>query len=741
MGKRIKVMHLSLRSQLILAVAIVYFVSMSLFVWDLTRRQKSLILDQQTLQAKSMAEMIATSTAGWMAARDLAGLQEIVEAQLRYPELEFAMLLDLNGQVLAHSDRSYFGQYVQDLPSEAKFTMLSHLPVLVDVVAPIVLAGRQVGWARVGMGQHEAGERLGEITRNGLFYTIGAIVIGVLIANIMGHRITARIYAIRTVSMAVRSGDKESRVLHLGNDEVGQLAQDFNHMLDGLCLRECEIERLNADLEQRVYERTKELKDALDLNQQLIEVAMLGILAYEVTGLCVLANEAAARCVGATVEQLRAQNFRQINSWKQSGLLALAEDALATGVQQRAEISLVTTFGLDIVVDCGVSRFETRGQLHLLLTMVDVTARKRAEKLRTQLSTIIENTSDFVATASPQGRILYLNRTARRLFGFSDTEDPSRQTIEKSHPPWAAKRVLEEGIPMAIRNGTWTGDVAFLSREGHEIPHTQVLISHKAADGTLELMSTIARDISDQKRLELAQQKLIDELARSNTDLEQFAFVASHDLKSPLRAIDSLAGWLQEDLESALTDENRKHFNLLRQRTHRMERLLEDLLAYSRAGRGDADISKIDVAQLVSEIAEMLNFPEGFSLRVVSPMPVFATAVTPLRHVLTNLIANAVKHHDQKVGLVEVMVRELEGYYAFTVADDGPGIPPEFHERIFGMFQTMRPRDEVEGSGIGLALVRRIVIRYGGIVTVSCGQDRGSLFTFTWPKTIPTNEI
>ncbi len=240
-----------------------------------------------------------------------------------------------------------------------------------------------------------------------------------------------------------------------------------------------------------------------------------------------------------------------------------------------------------------------------------------------------------------------------------------------------------------------------------------------------------------QRRDEAEQRRLIAELARSNTDLEEFAYVASHDLKSPLRAIDSLSLWLQEDLAPVLSEESAKHLRLLRQRAQRMERLLDDLLAYSRAGRVEADIQTVDVAKLIARVAELLDPPPGFAVEAVPPLPVFATAHTPLHQIFANLIGNAIKHHDRKEGTIRVSVRDDGPFYAFTVEDDGPGIPVQYHERIFGMFQTLRPRDQVEGSGIGLALVKRLVLHYGGEVSVASCGERGSAFHFTWPKQLP----
>jgi PAS domain S-box-containing protein len=195
-----------------------------------------------------MAESISISASGWVAARDMSGLQEIVQAQHRHPETEFVMLLDSKGQVLAHSDRSRIGQYVRDLPTEAKLTVLDRSTALVDVVAPVVMAGRFVGWARIGMGHQDAATKLDRITRNGLLYALAAIVVGAIMAGFMGTRIMANIYAIRAVSNAVQSGRRDSRVPPLGENELGQLGVDFNEMLDGLSQRERAIELLNAKL-------------------------------------------------------------------------------------------------------------------------------------------------------------------------------------------------------------------------------------------------------------------------------------------------------------------------------------------------------------------------------------------------------------------------------------------------------------------------------------------------------------
>ncbi len=235
--------------------------------------------------------------------------------------------------------------------------------------------------------------------------------------------------------------------------------------------------------------------------------------------------------------------------------------------------------------------------------------------------------------------------------------------------------------------------------------------------------------------LQLAIGKRVEELARSNADLEKFAYVASHDLKAPLRAIDSLSSFIEEDLADSMNEETRKNMGRLRGRVHRLEMLMDDLLQYSRAGQTSSPPVLVRTDQMVAEIVDLMDFPDGFSVRTTGMLPDFYTDKAPFEMVLRNLIGNAVKHHDSSSGLVEVSGRETEHGYEFSVADDGPGIPTEHHERIFEMFQTLKARDQQEGSGMGLAIVKKLVeLHEGTISIVSEDGQRGTKFVFSWPK-------
>jgi signal transduction histidine kinase len=221
-----------------------------------------------------------------------------------------------------------------------------------------------------------------------------------------------------------------------------------------------------------------------------------------------------------------------------------------------------------------------------------------------------------------------------------------------------------------------------------------------------------------------------------NVELQEFAYAASHDLKAPLRVIDNASRWLEEDLQEHLTDETRENMALLRGRVARMEKLLDDLLEYSRIGRTTDEryVETMPGDALMSNVLALLSPPAGFTVNVGSGFSGIRIRRMPLQQIFMNLIANAIKHHDKTKGRIDVTVEDDGAHYRFAVKDDGPGIPAQFHEQIFKMFQTLKPRDQVEGSDMGLAMVRKNIEVFGGALTLESSAGRGSTFRFIWPK-------
>lgn len=231
-------------------------------------------------------------------------------------------------------------------------------------------------------------------------------------------------------------------------------------------------------------------------------------------------------------------------------------------------------------------------------------------------------------------------------------------------------------------------------------------------------------------------QKTARKMKQSNEELERFAYITAHDLKSPLRAIDNLSQWIEEDLEDVLTGESRVYMDKLRGRVRRLEKLLDDTLEYSRLEAKLAHKSSdiVNGRKLIEDTVNMLAPPKGFTVKIGDGLTDIELVRLPLQQVFYNLIGNAIKHHDKEKRLIEVDVKEEGDHYLFSVKDDGPGIPARYHDKIFEMFQTLESRDTREGSGMGLAFVKKILTIHGGDITVESGGERGAVFRFTWPK-------
>ncbi|MGD1852877.1 MAG: PAS domain S-box protein [Leptolyngbyaceae cyanobacterium] len=256
-------------------------------------------------------------------------------------------------------------------------------------------------------------------------------------------------------------------------------------------------------------------------------------------------------------------------------------------------------------------------------------------------------------------------------------------------------------------------------------------------------------DITERKASELMLQRQKDELAmgnlilaqttanleQRNRELDEFAYVASHDLKAPLRAIANLATWLEEDLDGQLPPENKEQLDLLQGRVHRMERLIDGLLAYSRVGRGNLIAEQIEVNALLQNVIDLLDPPAGFTIAIAPNLPTLSAPRPALVQVFSNLISNAINHHNRSDGHVEIDYRLLDsGLHEFSVTDDGPGIDPAFHHKVFNIFQVLEARDKVENTGIGLAIVKKTIEAEGGTVTVESEAGQGATFRFTWPS-------
>lgn len=230
------------------------------------------------------------------------------------------------------------------------------------------------------------------------------------------------------------------------------------------------------------------------------------------------------------------------------------------------------------------------------------------------------------------------------------------------------------------------------------------------------------------------QTKLIEKIDNINKELKDFASIVSHDLKAPLRGIKSLATWILDDSSGKLGEQGNEQMKLLLGRVERMYNLIEGVLQYSRAGRTEENIVKINLEEFIPETIDMLVPPENISITIEDKMPAIECSETHMMQLFQNLLSNAIKYMDKPKGQIKVGCVEEDGSWKFSISDNGPGIEEKYFDKIFKMFQALSVSEDIEGTGVGLTVAKKIVELYGGKIWVESKVGKGSTFFFTLPK-------
>ncbi|HUD28210.1 MAG TPA: PAS domain-containing sensor histidine kinase [Novosphingobium sp.] len=366
-----------------------------------------------------------------------------------------------------------------------------------------------------------------------------------------------------------------------------------------------------------------------------------------------------------------------------------------------------------------------RAVVYVRNTTREVTAERRFAQM-------FDNLPLGLVVIDGKGRIAQANTMLATQFGYP-VEDLVGQPLDMLIPE--RYRIAHAGHVAAYRAAPASRmmasgrDLTGLHSTGREFP-VEIALTRFENPGQ-PLFMAIVSDVTHRKRSESA-------LQQTNAQLEEFTYVASHDLRSPLRGIGDLVSWIREDLaevwgEDALPEAVRHNFDRITQRIERCEQMIDDLLSYARAGVRDPKLHRIEPRELIEEAMAMVVIPEGFDVEVDVQGSALMAPRAPLSTSLRNLIANAVKHHGGDHGRIRIAMREEGRFSIFSVEDDGQGIPPGNEERIFKLFHRASPG--TDGDGVGLAFTRRMINAHGGMVTAQGrGQLGGASFEVHWPR-------
>lgn len=534
--------------------------------------------------------------------------------------------------------------------------------------------------------------------------------------------------------------------------DLAEKDRELEHYLAALHQERAERRQTEAVLEaQRTF-----LRQVIDLNPHFI-------FAKDRQGRFTLANQAVAEAYGVTVEELIGKtdahfnpSASEVKHFRQDDLEVMdtlqekfiPEEAITDAA---GRVRWLQTIKRPLIGQNGLAD-------QVLGVATDITAHKASERALRESEEALREGEQMLALAMRGGRMgawwrdlatnsVWWSPELEELFGveagrFSGTEAGFYDFVHVEDRPLIAHKV-EQAIAeqkdylVEFRFYHADGTIRWMEGRGR---------ATYSPEGQPLRLYGIGIDITERKEAEEAlrrahnelEQRVAErtaELEHSLQELNQFTYVASHDLKAPLRAVKNLANWVVSDTGDILPEASKIHLAKMQNRIERMEKFLDDLLVYSRVGRYYYQrAERVDSGALLKEIIDSLAPPPGFTIILQPELPVLKSQRILLEIVFKNLIDNALKHHHRSEGQIQISAYELGDFIEFTVTDDGPGIDLIFHERIFQIFQTLRPRDELEATGAGLAIVKKAVESQGGAIQVISAEGEGATFRFTWPK-------
>lgn len=561
-----------------------------------------------------------------LAETNLKFMWDLVE-NLKVGEQGYAYVVDRSGSLLAYKDTALVlkgentgyiemvGDFINSDPTTSPDQASIYWGITQNLVVGSYVPLQIPDWAVVAeIPWDEAYQSIIQYAVLGIFISIVVALLSAMVGSAMARRLAKPLVSLMETATQISAGNRSLQAEVSGPLEVASLALAFNDMTS-------QLQQTLANLEETIAERTQQLQETLNFQQKILSASATGIIAYDDTGQCVLANEASAILTNGTIEQLLTQNYHNIEAWKEFGLFDIAVEAHTQKKDIEKEVFIKTTYGKEGWFICRFNTFESDGRTHLLLTFNDNTEHKRGEQ-----------------------QILDLN----------------------------------------------------------------------------------------QKLLTQA-----NNLSAANKELEAFSYSVSHDLRAPLRAIHGFTNILVEDYASQLDEEGKRVCSVIQENTSRMSQLIDDLLSFSRLSRAEINASPIDMAAMVDSVYQELASPadqQRIHLETNS-LPQAYGDPTLIRQVWMNLISNAIKFSAKRQQAhIQIGSQTKESEFVYYIKDNGAGFDMRYAEKLFGVFQRLHSEQEFEGTGVGLAIIQRILHRHGGRIWGEGEVDKGATFYFSLPR-------
>ncbi len=689
----------------------------------------------------ALADIIADNSTAALAFEDPRAAAETLGALRNRPHVIAACIYRENGTLLA----TYFHHTAATCPAVGTRKEIQFTGSAMIVTRPIMLKDRPIGTLMVRYDLGELYERLRLYGAVVLILLLACGLVALMLSSSLSRIIASPISQLVQATTAIsRTKDYSVRARKYSGDELGVLVDAFNQMLAG-------IESRDDDLKKALVAREEALREAQNTRDSLrTTLASIGdaVISTDVEGRVVFANSAAQALLKLPESQLTGQPLEQVFPIVQEGTRAALESPVARVLREGDTITmandtvLIASDGSEIPIDNSVApiRGEEDSIHGIVLVFRETTAQRRAIETSRLLASIVESSDDAIIGHDLSGHFTSWNDGAERMFGYSSEEMIGRTTDAIAAPghPDEMPEIFQR-----IRKGERIRQYEGVRRtKSGKVMNVSISVSPLYdALGRIVGASKIARDITEQVRTaeRLAQmnadlQSSNERLARSNEDLERFAFIASHDLQEPLRMI-SIYSQLLVKLYPREHGDQAAYVSNIVGGTHRMRELLADLLAFTEIGGGVEEPHKsVDLNAVLKQVLENLN-PSILETGAAVEVAVLPNVLGHESHFVSlfqNLIGNALKYRDERPPRIGISVTKADGQFRFSVADNGLGIAPEYHDKIFIAFKRLHGKS-IPGTGIGLAICQRVVQRYGGRIWVESQLGKGSTFIFTLP--------